>query len=302
MPAGSSRCAVSRSQPLSPKERRTAGSAMPSPSSLTVTRMAAEVWSWLRTSVTTATRVAPLRREFWMSSVNAWASPASKKRVTRSMAPSWTRARIVAATLVPGTLVPGRWVGSVMAVVSHESGGRKGAPPNGPEGRRPEGRRAEDRRPAGRREGTRSLRAAQEGGDLESVAGAHAGGIAAVARNRRRGRDVSGGRIAVAVVPVLEADGVDDHPGSAARDGHGVHGVDRVVAGGGDGFPVRGAVGRFGRRSLFHIARIGRPAVGSFGVGGRLGLLGRGLLLCGGLRFVRRRRLRLAGLAVVDVA
>ena len=105
---------------------------MPLPSSLTVTRMAGEVSSWLTTLVTTATRVAPLRHEFWMSSVNAWASPASKKRVTRSMAPSWTRARIVAGTLVPGTLVPGRWEGSVMAVVSHESGGCKGAPPNGP--------------------------------------------------------------------------------------------------------------------------------------------------------------------------
>ena len=68
---------------------------MPSPSSLTVTRMAGEAWSCSMASVTTATRVAPLRREFWMSSVNAWASPASKNLVTRSMAPSWTRARIV---------------------------------------------------------------------------------------------------------------------------------------------------------------------------------------------------------------
>ena len=61
---------------------------MPSPSSPTVTRMGAEGWSSLTTSVVTAMRVAPLRREFWISSVNAWASPASKKRVTRSMAPS----------------------------------------------------------------------------------------------------------------------------------------------------------------------------------------------------------------------
>ena len=37
MPAGSSRRAVASSQPVSPKESRTAGSAMPSPSSQTVT-------------------------------------------------------------------------------------------------------------------------------------------------------------------------------------------------------------------------------------------------------------------------
>ena len=110
---------------------------MPLPSSPTVMRMAAEGSSWLTTLVTTATRVAPLRREFWMSSVNAWASPASKKRVTRSMAPSWTRARMVA----------GRWEGSVMAVVSHESGGRKGARRTDPKAADP---RAADRRGAGK--------------------------------------------------------------------------------------------------------------------------------------------------------
>ena len=125
---------------------------MPLPSSLTVTRMAGEARSCSMASVVTATRVAPLRREFWISSVNAWASPASKKRVTRSMAPSWTRARIVAGTLVPGTLVPGRWEESVMAVVSHESGGRKGARRTDPGAADPKAvdPRAADRRGAGK--------------------------------------------------------------------------------------------------------------------------------------------------------
>ena len=87
MPAGSSRFAVAASQPLSPKERRTAGSAMPKPSSVTVTTVPPSGTS----SVATSSRVAPLRREFWISSAAASATEALKNLETRSMAPSWTR-------------------------------------------------------------------------------------------------------------------------------------------------------------------------------------------------------------------
>ena len=66
--------------------------------------------------------------------------------------------------------------------------------------------------------------------------------------------------------------------------GDGVHGVDRLVAGGGRRFPPSGApgdpvvsgtggpVGRFGRISLFRIGGIGRPALGGFAAGVRFGL------------------------------
>ena len=66
---------------------------MPVPSSVTVTRMPASPDSAAR-SVTTSIRRAPLRRAFWASSANTSESVALKKRVTRAMALSWTRARI----------------------------------------------------------------------------------------------------------------------------------------------------------------------------------------------------------------
>ena len=81
---------------------------MPSPLSVTVTRMPPKASASGTASVTTWSLVAPARRAFWISSTKASASVALKKRVTRSMAPSWTRARMVV----------GNWERSVMALIS----------------------------------------------------------------------------------------------------------------------------------------------------------------------------------------
>ena len=98
-PAGSSASAMPSFQSLSPKVSRTAGSAIPAPSSARVTRVVSP-----SCSMVAATRLAPPRREFCSVSVKISARPAENSRVTLSMALSPTRARIVAEPL-PGSAV-----------------------------------------------------------------------------------------------------------------------------------------------------------------------------------------------------
>ena len=88
-----------RFQLLSPKVSRTAGSAIPSPSSARVTRVLSP-----SCSMVAATRLAPPRREFCSVSVKISARPAENSRVTLSMALSPTRAWIV-AELLPASAV-----------------------------------------------------------------------------------------------------------------------------------------------------------------------------------------------------
>ena len=69
-----------------------AGSGMPAPSSLTVT----DKRSGDSGAVATWMPVALARRAFWRSSTKMSSRVALKKRVTRSIAASWTRAWMVA--------------------------------------------------------------------------------------------------------------------------------------------------------------------------------------------------------------
>ena len=98
-PGGIFRLGDAGFQLLSPKVSRTAGSAIPSPSSVRVTRVLSP-----SCSMVAATRLAPPRREFCSVSVKISARPAENSRVTLSMALSPTRARIV-AELLPASAV-----------------------------------------------------------------------------------------------------------------------------------------------------------------------------------------------------
>ena len=81
MPAASSAATRSSLQPFSPKDSRTAGSAIPAPSSVTVTVMLPS-----EPETATWTRVAPALRMFCRVSVKMSGSPAANVRVTRLMA------------------------------------------------------------------------------------------------------------------------------------------------------------------------------------------------------------------------
>ena len=83
MPAASSRRTRSSLQPFSPNDSRTAGSAMPAPSSVTVT-VRGPVSAGPATA--TRTRVAPARRLSCKVSVKISASVAANVLVTRLMA------------------------------------------------------------------------------------------------------------------------------------------------------------------------------------------------------------------------
>ena len=91
MPAASSAASVSPVQALSPNESRIEGSGMPAPSSVTVTRYRRSDTNSPRTEIA----VAPARRAFCKSSTKASSRVALKKRLTRSIALSWTRAWMV---------------------------------------------------------------------------------------------------------------------------------------------------------------------------------------------------------------
>ncbi|MCY4122338.1 MAG: hypothetical protein OXG72_15620 [Acidobacteria bacterium] len=103
MPAGSSRRVVSASHPVRPNASSAVGSAMPAPLSLTRTSPR---------SIVTSTRVAPARRAFWNTSLSVSTVVALKKRLTRVMASSWTRARMVAGSSFSGIVSPGRTGGA----------------------------------------------------------------------------------------------------------------------------------------------------------------------------------------------
>ena len=160
----------------------------------------------LMASVTTSRRVAPLRRLFCRISTAASAMVALKNLVTRSMAPSWTRALIVA----------GNCERSVMASISHD--GRRKAP------RRRVRRGAWCMEKSGNG-GERPSGAAQEGRKRQGIVA----GVVAVAMGRRRGR--IGVRRLVVVLVGIDAHGVDDDPGAAVGGGHGVHRVDLRLPG-----------------------------------------------------------------------
>ena len=84
---------MASTQPVSPKDRSTAASPTPVPSSVTVTRMPPPSPSG-KPLVSTLTQVAPARRAFCSSSLKMSAGVDEKNLVTRRSAPSWTRARI----------------------------------------------------------------------------------------------------------------------------------------------------------------------------------------------------------------
>ena len=88
MPAGSSRVWHSSDQSDWPSETRSAGLAMPAPSSVTVIMQASPICS-----VVTATKVAPARRAFWNSSLKMSSRVPLNMRVTLEIACGETRAR-----------------------------------------------------------------------------------------------------------------------------------------------------------------------------------------------------------------
>ena len=83
MPAASSAATRSSFQPFSPNDSRTPASAMPAPSSVTVT-VSGPVSAGPMTA--TRTRVAPARRAFCKISENASVNVAANVLVTRLMA------------------------------------------------------------------------------------------------------------------------------------------------------------------------------------------------------------------------
>ena len=108
MPAGSSRVRHSSDQSDWPSERRSTGSAIPAPSSLTVMRQASAMCS-----AVTVMQVAPARRAFWKSSLKMSSRVPLKMRVTFEIACGETRARSL-VIMVMGSC-PG-WTGTLPQV------------------------------------------------------------------------------------------------------------------------------------------------------------------------------------------
>ena len=131
IPAASSRRTKSSFQPFSPNDNRTAGLAMPTPSSVTVTvrmllsdalRDASPIGSWM----VTVTPVAPALLPFWKLSTRVSMVVAAQSRVTRWRALSWILAR-----MRPGQGPDALSEMSFMGTVSVEAAETKSVPPAG---------------------------------------------------------------------------------------------------------------------------------------------------------------------------
>ena len=125
IPAASSAATSASRQPFSPNERRTAGSVMPVPSSVTVTAKGPPSGP----ATTTRTRAASARRAFCRSSVKMSPSVAAKVRVTRFKALSWMRARILRVSFMCAFSVMDAECGNAQRPAPDDAG--RGAEPGG---------------------------------------------------------------------------------------------------------------------------------------------------------------------------